>query len=52
MKKWLAFLLAFLLIAAPAALTEAVEQADSAAGDWFTSVEGVPVTLSLAPDGG
>ena len=52
MKKWLTFLLAFLLIAAPAALAEAAEQPDPAAGDWFTSVEGVPVTLSLTPDGG
>ena len=51
MKRIFAILLAFLILAAPAALAEA-EQPDSAAGDWYASVEGVPVTLSLNPDGG
>ena len=55
MNRIFAILLALLVLLSSAALAEAepVDPApDPAAGDWFTSVEGVPVTLSLAPDGG
>ena len=54
MKKNLAILLVFLFLLAPAALAEAdpVESAPDPAGDWYASVDGVPVTLSLGPDGG
>ena len=50
MKKLFAFLLALLVLLAPAVLAEA-EPANPAAGDWFASVEGVPITFSLNPDG-
>ena len=51
MRKLFAYLLAFLVLLFSAALAEA-EPANPAAGDWYASIEGVPVTLSLAPDGG
>ena len=50
MKKLFAFLLAFLVLLSSAALAEA-EPENPASGDWFASVEGVPITLTLAPDG-
>ena len=53
MKRIFAILLAFLVLLAPAALAEAAGDADAAAfGDWYASVEGVPVALSLDPGSG
>ena len=53
MKRIFAILMAFLVLLAPAALAEAAGDADAAAsGDWYASVEGVPVALSLDPGSG
>ena len=52
MKKLFAILLALLVLLPSAALAEAEDPAIDPAGDWYASVEGVPVTLALNPDGG
>ena len=54
MNRIFAILLAFLVLLSSAALAEAepVDPTLDPAGDWYSSVEDVPVTLSLDPDGG
>ncbi|MBO7358600.1 MAG: hypothetical protein J6U72_02115 [Clostridia bacterium] len=50
MKKILAILLAFLLLLASAAFAQA-ESENPAAGNWYADLNGIPVSLSLDPDG-
>ena len=50
MSRILAMLLALLLLLAPA--MAAAEPDNPAAGEWYSGLNGVPLTLSLNPDGG
>ena len=49
MKKLLVVLLAFLLFLAAVALAD--ENGNPALGDWYADLNGIPVSLSLNPDG-
>lgn len=51
MKKWIALMLICMLLTAGMAAAGAEEEAPVLAGDWYASLNGVPVQMNLGEDG-